>query len=81
MDCNSLQYRHITTTLALALGPLLVRAPGKYPHLPPPSQWACLWQVKDKHGSYLILGSGMTRPESQTRVVNVRALQGVRSKE
>ena len=40
-----------------------------------------LWQVKDKHGSYLILGSGMTRPESQTRVVNVRALQGVRSEE
>ena len=40
-----------------------------------------LWQVKDKHGSYSILGSGMTRPESRTRVVNVRALQGVRSEE
>ena len=36
--------------------------------------WAqiALWQVKDKHGSYLILGSGMTRPESRTQVVNFR---------
>ena len=40
-----------------------------------------LWQMKDKHGSYSILGSGMTCPESRTRVVNVRALQGVRSEE
>ena len=33
----AVQYRHITTILALTsvLGPLLVRAPGKYPHLPP----------------------------------------------
>ena len=33
-----MQYRHITTTLALtsAPGPLLVQALGKYPHLPLP---------------------------------------------
>ena len=36
-----------------------------------------LWQVKDKHGSYSRPGSSMTRPKSQTRVVNVWALQGV----
>ena len=43
--------------------------------------WIALWQVKDKHGSYSILGSGMTRPKSRTQVVNVRALQGVWSEE
>ena len=40
-----------------------------------------LWQVKDKHSSYSILGSSMTRPESQTRVVNIRVLLGVQSEE